>query len=173
MPHRPPSAATDPNRAGLQLDQNLRQQRGEWWLQRAAWVLFALLIAAYGVGLIGPGPLSHERRASPDGALQVDFPRFLRRHTTEMIELQVQPRGERVRLRLDGGFLGKVDVENVFPEPQEMSAAPDATMLEYRVSRGARLMVQLQLRPESAGRLHGWVALDDGAPLRFDQIVLP
>ncbi|MEW6705187.1 MAG: hypothetical protein AB1430_10090 [Pseudomonadota bacterium] len=174
MPHRPPTpAAVAPEQAGLQLDQNLRQQRREWWLQRVAWVLFTLLLLAVALGLAGQGPLSHEQRASADGTLRVEYQRFLRRHTPETLELQLQATSDRVLLRVDNAYLHRVEVENLFPEPREVWAEDDATVFEYRARPGGRLQVRLTLRPESPGRLRGWVSADGGEPLRLAHFVYP
>ncbi len=70
---------TDVRRVGdLEVPEDLRFQRRQWLLHRAAWVLLVGLLVLAGLGLFSSGPISYISRASKDSRLARDYERYLR-----------------------------------------------------------------------------------------------
>src|SRR5687768_11416946 len=63
---RQPDSAAD---AGL--------QRRVWQGQRVAWGLMTVVVVAGFLGLLGAGPLGRRSIVTPDGAVRVEYERFL------------------------------------------------------------------------------------------------
>lgn len=157
----------------FQLDQNMPQVQREWRVQRISWPLLYALLLACMLGLFGQGPLSRTEIASADGRVQVELDRFLRRESPDTVELTLKPGGSSARVRLSSEWAERVDIEQVFPDPEHRVAAADAVTLVFATQPGEPVRVRLRLRAERIGWLHGWVALDDGPRLAFRQFVYP
>ena len=157
----------------LQLDDDLRQQRLEWRMQRIAWPLLVLLLVAIMLGLLGQGPLSRAQAGAVQAGITMDYHRFMRRLSAETLELQLQPGSERVRLRISGDYLDAVELERSFPEPEEVRAGRDDTTMVFRAQPGQPVVVRLEVKPKEMGTVDGWVAVDDGPRQRFSHFVYP
>lgn len=160
-------------KTGIQLDQDMRQQRREWWVQRTAWTTFTLLLTAIAFGLLGQGPISRTHVSSADGRVQLAYDRFLRRQAAETLELRLRAAADHLQLRVDNAYLREVEIEDALPQPEHASAGAAATTFSFRTEPGAEVQLRLHIRPEKAGRLQGWVSADGGAPLQFKQFVYP
>jgi hypothetical protein len=163
----------DKNSLGFQLEEKMGQVRREWRMQRIAWPLLYALLAACVLGLFGQGPLSRTEARSADGRLQMEFERFLRRESDDSIDFTLRPAGSSARLRLSSAWVGKVDIDHVFPEPEQRVSGADAVTLVFNTQAQQPVRVRVRLRAQEMGRLPGWAALDDGAPLQFRQFVYP
>ena len=157
----------------LQLDQDFRQQKIEWRIQRVAWPLLAALLVAIMLGLLGQGPLSKAQAGSADAGLTLDYHRFMRRLSPETLELQVQGTSDRVRLRIDGAYLDAVDMERSFPEPQEVRSGRDETTMVFQAEPGQPVVVRLEVKPKDMGTIDGWMAVDDRPRQPFSHFVYP
>lgn len=151
--------------------EDTHQQRVEWTVQRVAWPLLVLLWLAIGLGLLGQGPLARARATGPD--VTVEYHRFVRRLSPEALEIRVVPRSERLRLQVARAYTEAVDVEHVYPQPVRTVGVDGATQLEFDVTPGQPFVVRLQTRPQSLGRVHGWVSVAQGPRLAFTQFVYP
>jgi hypothetical protein len=109
----------------LEINQDLDFQRREWRLQWVAWGVVLLILVAGLAGLLGGGPLSNGQASA--GPLAVNYERFVRKQAPARLELMVSPEaavdGE-VALWIGDGFLEKVNVAGVIPEPVAMEASP-------------------------------------------------
>ena len=157
----------------LQLDQDFRQQKIEWRIQRIAWPLLAALLVAIMLGLLGQGPLSKAQAGSADTGLTLDYHRFMRRLSPETLELQLQASSDRVQLRIDGAYLDAVDVEHTFPEPEAVRSGRDETVMVFQAEPGQPVVVRLEVKPKDMGTIDGWVAVDDGPRQPFSHFVYP
>lgn len=158
---------------GQELDEKMGQVRREWRMERIAWPLLYALLAACLLGLFGQGPLSRTDVRSADGRLQIGYERFLRRESDDSIDFTLRPTGQSARLHLSSAWVRKVDIDHVFPEPEQRVSGADAVTLVFATHAQQPVNVNLRLRAQEVGRLPGWAALDDGAPLHFRQFVYP
>jgi hypothetical protein len=160
----------------LESAQNLAFERTGWRIERAGWVALALLLAAALAGVLGPGPLATRDVRTPDGALAVSYPRFMRMRAESRIRIRLRPPpAADVELRLDGTWLAGVRVRGIAPAPTRSEIHGDRWSLVFATPREAAtaLEVSIDVEPRSAGRLEGGFALGDGAELRFHQLVYP
>ena len=157
---------------GFDSGEDARQQRLEWSVQRIVWPVLVALWLAIGLGLLGQGPLARSRVAAGD-EISLEFQRFARRLSPAALEIRVVPRTDRLRLQLARSYTEAVDVQQVYPQPARMTGVEGATRLEFDVTPGRPFDVRLQTRPQSMGRVRGWVAVESGARLSFSQFVYP
>lgn len=158
---------------GLHLDEDFRQQKIEWRLQRIVWPLLVLLLVAVMAGLLGQGPIARASVGSPEAGITMEYRRFVRQTTPDQLVVRLQAGAQRVRLRIDGRYLDAVAVERVFPEPETVLSGPQAATLEFDARPGEWTVVRIELRPQEVGTVDGWIAVDEGPPHAFSQFVYP
>ena len=155
----------------LPVDEAPRQQRIEWRLQRVAWALLCLLLVAVMLGLLGQGPLARTQ-VHGDGGAVLDQARFGRREAPQTLWLQATPATRQLELALDNRLLQQAEIEQVVPQPREVVAGPERTLMRFDADAGRVLVLQLRLRAQQSGWLQGGL-LVDGRPLRLSQFVFP
>jgi hypothetical protein len=143
--HRVPLLRPD----GLQLDEPLAFQRGTWRLQRLAWILFLLLIAAALLGLTGGGgPLSRQH-VELDGAT-IDLPLISRWQMSD--DLIIEFSGDAPRAVTFGNALARgFTVESIYPQPARQSVSDRGTMLKFDGADSGTHSVRIALRPSGPG----------------------
>jgi hypothetical protein len=162
-----------PSSPSLHLNDDLRQQKIEWRIQRIVWPLMTVLLLAIVAGLLGQGPIARARAGSADAGVTMEYHRFLRRQAPDMLELRLLASSDRVRLRIDARYLDAVELKRVFPEPQAVLSGTDATTLEFAGRPGSWTVVHIELKPQEFGGVEGWVAVDERAHQPFSQFVYP
>jgi hypothetical protein len=155
----------------------MRIQRRTWVAERIGWAAFTLLVAAAAAGLFGAGPLARTEAASPDGGLRLRFERFARTATETGLTVEVAaaaPAGGMLRLRLGPELGERYQLARVWPEPARMLPAADGTVLEFAAEAGGGpARVQVWLKPDRPGWVASELALADGPPALFRQLVYP
>ncbi|MCM5679610.1 hypothetical protein M8A51_08700 [Schlegelella sp. S2-27] len=157
----------------LHLNDDLRQQKIEWRIQRIVWPLMTLLLLAIVAGLLGQGPIARAQAGSGDAGVTMEYHRFLRRLAPDRLELKLLASSERVRLHIDARYLDAVELERVFPEPEAVLSGTEATTLEFAGRPGHWTVVHIELNPQAIGTIEGWVAVDQRAHQPFSQFVYP
>jgi hypothetical protein len=157
----------------------LAHQRRVWRVQRVAWALMALLVLAALLGLTGSGPLSRRSVTSADGAVRVEYERFLRRGATTTLRIHARP-NEREAAGLAvwvvRSYLEDVTIQGVQPPPERVQASHDRVTWSFQLSAqdpGAPTTVTIHLVPEAIGRLRAVVGPDARPGLEFSQWVYP
>lgn len=152
-------------------------QRREWRVERAAWVLAALLLALALAGLFGGGPLSWAGAGSPDGVVHVAYERFVRGHSPTTLEVRVAPqavREGRIRLGVSQEFLETVTVESVTPQPSRVVGGTGTLVYEFDTDRAEEpLAVAFDLRAERTWLHRARIGVEGSEPVRFWQFVYP
>jgi hypothetical protein len=136
----------------------------------------ALLVAAALAGLFGGGALGEASVASADGSLRVDYPRFWRARSPDIVKLDFTPAGSGVaRIWLDRQYVrDDVSVEDISPPPQRVALGGDRIVYEFDLADAARpVSVALRVRAEHGGALRGRVGIEGGAALELRQFVFP
>jgi hypothetical protein len=157
----------------------LALQRRVWRVQRVAWTLMALVVLAALLGLMGSGPLSRRSVTSADGAVRVEYERFLRRGATTTLRIHAGLAGSetaQLAVWLARPYLEDVTIHRVQPPPDRVQAGRDRVIWNFEVSArdpGAPLTVTIHLVPEAMGRLRAAVGLGPGPGLGFSQWVYP
>jgi hypothetical protein len=161
----------------LEIDQDLRFQRREWAFERVAWVGMALLVLAALLGLLGRGPMSRQTAASPDGAVTVEYERFLNHRAATTVTVRVSGEvtvGGTFRLAINQDYLRGVQIDQITPTPDHTEAGEDRHLFVFRAADPGRpTAVVFHLEPEGPASLHGAVSVPGGPPAAFDQVVYP
>lgn len=124
----------------IELSEDLSFQRRQWRWQRAAWMLAGAIVGAGLLGLFGEGPLSTARAVSADGALSVDYERFVRREAPSRIVVTAAPgtTDRSLDLHLRASRMETLRIVAVEPAPQEALAGDGARRYRFgRLSTGA------------------------------------
>jgi hypothetical protein len=161
----------------IEIDQDIGFQQKEWVVQRIAWGIMLLIVVLALIGLFGTGPISSASDETGDGALAVDYQRFVRHDGRVTLSFKIDPgqaQGNQVELWVSQDYLNDVEVQAISPQPTEARGAGDRTVYVFSVADPAGpLQVQFSLRPQSMGRLAGAAGVGENATVTFDQISYP
>jgi hypothetical protein len=160
----------------LEIEKNPGLQTRFWRLQRAGWVIVAVLIVAAAMGLFSGGPLSWAVATDPGNALRVDYERFMRQDALHHIRLAIEPAGGRtVDLQIGQPFLDAVRIEEFAPLPRAQFLERDGQVVRFRAAGDglASFIVNLTVEPKRVGIVSSTIAIAGEAPVRFTQFVFP
>lgn len=168
----------DVTRVGdLDIDEDLRFQRREWAFERVSWAAMALLILAALLGLFGRGPMSDHTVASPDGAVAIEYERFLNQRSTTTLTVRVSgdvTAAGTFRLAINSDYLEGVEVKQITPAPVVVEAGEGRHLFVFRAADPGRpTAVVFHLEPGGMATLHGRVSVAGGPAAAFDQLVYP
>lgn len=131
----------------------LPEYRGHTTAEKVAFALLVLFIVAAIAGLFGGGPLSEATATSDDGQMRVEYERFCRRVAQQTIDitLPTQPGVSKVELRIDPGYLRRVQITEIFPQPLE-SVHHETGLLRFATDgSGQPMSVRVHLEAQRAG----------------------
>jgi len=154
-----------------EFEEDLGFQRLFWTVERAAWIAFALLIAAALAGLTGAGgPLAHAKAETPYGS--IEYPRVSRWQTADDMVIQLRPAaGSLVEIEIDRRFVEAFEIVSIQPEPQSAAATPNGMRYTFDVESGGAVVFQLRAM-QPAFIPDGSIRIGDAkAPVR--SLILP
>jgi hypothetical protein len=161
----------------LDLQEDPKFQETEWRLQRLAWVIWAALIVAALLGLLGPGPLSNSESSTPDGLLTVGYERFLHYHHPTQLEISLLSSGrseEPARIRVSRSLLDRIQILRIEPEPERSELSPDGivyTFPQAEATEHGKVLFHVEF--EKSGTTTGQIGLVGAEPATFSQFVYP
>ncbi|HEY8370256.1 MAG TPA: hypothetical protein VIM86_13175 [Thermodesulfobacteriota bacterium] len=162
---------------GLEVDQDLAFERKSWTVQRVGWGVMTLAVVAALAGLLGPGPASRATASTPDGAIAVEYDRFVRASAPAEIGVSVGRgaiQGGVVRLWVDRRYVAEVAFERIVPEPASVEVARDRLVYVFAAAAGATTgRIGFTARPRTFGRKTVRLGLDGGSEVVFGQFVYP
>ena len=165
-----------PPRIGdLEVHQDLQHERREWRIERAAWIAMLLLALAALAGLLGPGPLSRDVAGVQGSALWVEHNQRARRQAPEVLRVHAGPdavRDARLRLSISSGFIARIELRRIEPEPLAVEVAVDRLIYTFAVAE-APVTVLFHYEPKDLGRARVSLSVDPGTRLDFEQFVFP
>jgi hypothetical protein len=163
------------NPEGLQIDQDLEFQVRAWKVERVAWWAMLALVLAGVLGLLGPGPLAKVTTGAPGAPLRLEYQRFERLLTPARLVFRAQPgAGGTLSIWLSTGYLDRVQVTAITPEPHQVSAGSGRVQFLFRIPEPPQpVTVTIHVMPHHFGRLEGEAGMAGGLPLRFRQFVYP
>jgi len=146
--------------------------RRNWQVQRAGWLLMALVVLLGLAGLFGQGRLA-SREAGGQG-ITLRYQRVVRLEATQSLEFALDARqsGE-VALELDSGFVRRTEIERIIPAPREISVSPAGQRLSFPAAGSGSVAVRVLFVPKKLGRLRGRFGTPGGAVLPVSFFVLP
>lgn len=167
---------------GLDIEQDLRSQRGEWLVQRISWAVMVLLVLAGLAGVFGSGPMSSATASSPDGSVSVDYGRFARFKSPEKLRVTVRPEAaskedasKRVlRVQLSSDYLKGVQIQRIVPEPDAVQIGEQWTVFLFPLlEASAPATVTVYLKADAIGRLKGQVKAGNAQAVTINQFIYP
>ena len=157
---------------GLQLEEHRHFQERYWKAERAAWLVFGLIVVAALVGLTGSGGFFASSTLR-QGEIQVEYPQIGRWQTSDELTIRLGEGARERRIGFSQSFFERFQIEDVRPEPLEMIAGPDHQTLIVKTETGAGATVHFQLRPSHPGFARYTLTIDDAPPIAVTSIVLP
>jgi hypothetical protein len=166
-----------PRVGDLEIDQDLRFQKRQWKVQRIAWVVGLLVLAAAVAGLFGSGPLSDGTAGEEGGPLWAEYQRFERNQGQSDLKVFLGPgaaSGGEGRVWLGRDYLESIQIESVTPHPLRVEAGPDRYTYVFPVTHPQQgTAVVFRFRPAALGRQQGRLGLPGGTELKFGRFVYP
>lgn len=161
----------------LEVHEDPEFQRREWIFQRVGWGAMALFVIAALLGLFGQGPLSTASFATADGAIRVEYDRFLHYHAQAELKIFVRADAadtNELRLWVDRDFLAGIELQSVTPEPERVEAGSDRHFFVFRIADRSKLtLVTFQFEPDEMGSLTCQLGTVDSETAQFGQFVYP
>lgn len=160
------------DQSSLKLDDHRRFHFGFWRAQRAAWVLFGLIVVGALLGLTGAGgPLSRETTVMPGG--EIDHPRVGRWNAADEVRIELEPGPRERELLLSTGFADHFQIEDIQPTPSRDVAAAEGHRMVFETEEGQPAAIVLHVRAQRPGIAGYAAALDGGAPKSMRSVILP
>lgn len=165
------------------MNREARRERGASWWPRAVagvtwrhvgWVAMAMLVAAGALGLLGSGgPLGLGTVTA--GALELTYPRFVRRTAPLTLHLQIAPTGSQpvLTVTVRKEWLQAVEIDTVTPSPVRARLTGDGVSYEFLADfRNGPVEVWLHGKAKRAGVVSG--AIETGGDrVVFTQLSYP
>lgn len=148
---------------------------GRW--QHAGWIAIGVVLLGAALGLFGPGMFNGATRASPDGAMEIRYPRFWRQQSPLVLRLAIDGRGIHEGMAhfwISQDYLDRVTISAVTPQPTEERWMADGVSYAVAVHDDAHpARVRLEVVPDGFGFLRGRVGVDRESAFAFRQLVHP
>jgi hypothetical protein len=161
----------------LELDQDLEYQQREWMAERISWVVWLLLLLAALLGILGSGPVSNATAGSQDGPLWVEYQRLARHRSPTTIIVHTRPeiaQDGTLQLQFDQEFIGKVQIERIDPEPDQVQIGMGRITYSFQVSEGdAPLHIIYHMQLETMGSVSTPLGIVGGPEVTVSQFVYP
>ena len=161
----------------LEVHEDAEFQRREWIFQRVGWGAMAILVFAALLGLLGQGPLSSAGVATADGAIRVEYDRFLHYHAQAELKIFVRSDiadSNELRLWVDRDFLAGIELQSVTPEPERVEAGSDRHVFVFRIADRSKLtLVTFLFEPDEIGSLTCRLGTVESEAAQFGQFVYP
>src|SRR5262245_44589199 len=156
------------------IPEDMQFQQRSWIAERVGWAVMALFLVAALLGVFYSGVSSDTRAATADGAVVVDYQRFVHRTARSHFTIRVAaPLADNVMVGLSPSFGGSYDIEALIPHPLDNSAG--AAGLEFTFARSAAgdLAIELGARARRFGILQLEVAVQGRGSVSITQVIYP
>ncbi len=153
----------------LEIEEDLAFQRRSWKVERAGWVLMALIAMASILGLVDKGPLSRTSKGNA-GSLQVRYERFLHLDSPTQIRVSLPVTGP-FSLQLPLRYLENTEISQIVPDPVNVASYNDLVSYSFAARRGTA-DVLFDLKARRAGPMKGFVQAG-GRRVDFNHFVYP
>ncbi|HWE77462.1 MAG TPA: hypothetical protein VG270_02975 [Pseudolabrys sp.] len=147
-------------------------QRRSWMVERAGWVLLAVIALAGLTGVLGNGPLSWAHASA--GALSVSYERFQRATKSSAFVFDVtQQTGDEITLHLGAPFQRNFEFSSIQPPPRRSRTGPQGIDLTFPASGAGRSRIVIWARPRRYGLSTITAAAEHAAPASLRVLVYP
>ena len=151
--------------------EDLSYHRRNWAVQRAGWLLMALVLLLGLLGVLGDGPLARTERTA--GAFSIRYDRVVRLSAPTTWELRLPAGGEgRVGLTLEGSLLAVIEIDGWSPPPDRVTATSQGQRLAFLTHDTGTATIRFRFTPKRLGRIR--TAVIGGANIiALSMLVLP
>ena len=165
------------NKVGdLQINEDIKFQERTWVIQRAGWMIFALINILAILGLFGDGVLSDAQAGQEGEALWLEYPRFERFENEFRITVHANPGAatqDEIKIQLNQNYLANVQVTSIAPTPDSQIKQEDWITYVFRRNGNAPFTAYFYITPLEAGSLSGTFQLESENPVTFSQFIYP
>lgn len=143
------------------------------WVGRVVMVVF---VTAGLAGVFGRGPFSHRTETSAESALSVDFEPIARSQAPTQVTFHIDNSSEspEINLFIGANSIEPMGLQRIGPQPIASKAVQDGITLTFAIPPGTRnAEIRLMLEPSSLGENQLIAQLDEHAPIRWTQFILP
>jgi hypothetical protein len=124
-------------RHSLQLEENLKQHKQGWIVQKIGWVILYLGLILALAGVFGTGPLSYKTE-SQHGA-SVKYERFLRYESESEIMFNIQDAKDSITLEIPQQYMKYIDLRSITPLPHSNRTVNDVTTYYFHALHTASI----------------------------------
>ena len=157
----------------LEIEEDLRFQRNEWFYQRFGVVILCIFVIAAALGVTGMGgPFSRAEAGERGGPLFVEYERFVRRGAKARMTLHVRsdPPGF-IQFWVSAPYLQQVVVDSVAPVPETVTVERERHVYTLRAA-SPEVIVTVELEHQTFGRLTGEAGIVGGPSVTIRQLSL-
>jgi hypothetical protein len=157
---------------GLELPQDPEQEHRAYVLRTVGAVVFAVLLAAGLLGLLGGGgPLGERREGNAGDGVVLRYERFLQWGRPDELHVRLGGGAGRADVAISRDYLDGVDVAPAGVEPERTTTLPDRTVFTFDARAPAEIVFSID--PRKTGRRRGVVLGPGGSSATVDQWVYP
>lgn len=173
-----PKGGTLPKLVGdLQVEQDVKFEKKEWYAQRIGRGLMALIVIGALLGFFGAGPLSLTELHDDTGNLSVIYEHFGRRGATTNLTFQTAPaavsNGE-AHLWISSEYLERMQVDAITPSPDQVAARDGGYLYTFLVGEpDDGLTVTYNFTIDSMGSVTGHAGLAGEEPVELEHFFTP
>jgi hypothetical protein len=131
-------------RHNLELDENLKQHKQGWIIQKIGWgILYLGLILAL-AGVFGSGPLSF--RTIAQNGTSVNYERFLRYESEAEMTFNIDDAKDSITLEIPQQYMEYIDLTSITPVPHSNRTVNDVTTYYFHALRTAKIHCHLMAK---------------------------
>ena len=155
--------------------EDLKFQRKWWRFERIVWSLFVVLIICDVLGVFGRGWLANAQRATPDGALRLEYERIERASTPSVMTLHFGPaaiRNGRIQFYISDSIVKPLGAARISPQPAVSTVGNDGISYIFPATQSPA-DVQISLEPTAPGAHTFRIQMPGEAPIEGNIVVMP
>jgi hypothetical protein len=162
---------------GLDIDADLAYHRCFWKAQRVGWILWALILLAAIIGLVGPGLKGKTTVSAEKSQLSLTYERVVHYQTPSELNIQLPPADagqSDARLTFNRDCIESMEVSRIDPEPDKNEIAGDKIIYTFnRTKPRDSMTVVFQYETKRFGKIPIQIQLDENQPLITEQCSFP
>ncbi|HSH31238.1 MAG TPA: hypothetical protein VK963_01075 [Candidatus Saccharimonadales bacterium] len=156
----------------IQVGEDLAHQGLFWKIERAGWAVLLLVLMGALLGYSGAGGPLNQAVAQTEG-LELEYDRFMRQLAPSQLKVKLAPASaETVSFSLSQDYLDQLQIQNITPQPDSITATGDKLQYQFAATPGSSLTVTFDIQPSAVGLLSGDISRND-ENASFKQVVYP
>jgi hypothetical protein len=149
-------------------------QRRSWRMERAGWILIALVTLAALAGVFFHGPASYARVRNADNSWAVEYERFAHKTVVTHFTLRAAaPVADQILIRLSPAFAETHEIESIQPPPSRASGGTYGLELVFARSGAGDVAIRIAARPRRFGIMSLHIEAEGRGSLNVFQLIYP